>query len=110
MAREGLPVDDPDYPLYSVTQVAEMLGVSPAALRRWEREGLIRPSRTQGGQRRYSRREIEQLQRVVELAEQGLAAAAIGRILKLQKRIHDLEDQIAADRDHPGSRPPGRSP
>jgi MerR family transcriptional regulator, heat shock protein HspR len=96
MKRGSLPADDPDYPLYSVTQVAEMLGVTPAALRRWEREGLISPRRTDGGQRRYSRREIGQLQRVVRLAEEGFATAAIGRLLELQDRIRDLEDRLAA--------------
>jgi MerR family transcriptional regulator, heat shock protein HspR len=96
MKKGRLPADDPDYPLYSVTQVADMLGVTPAALRRWEREGLIHPRRTHGGQRRYSRREIGQRQRVVQLAEEGFAIAAISRLLELQDRIEDLEDQLAA--------------
>jgi MerR family transcriptional regulator/heat shock protein HspR len=100
MKRGSLPADDPDYPLYSVTQVADMLGVTAAALRRWEREGLIHPRRSGGGQRRYSRREIEQLQRVVQLAEEGLATAAIARVLELQDRIDDLEDQLASTRPH----------
>jgi len=107
MKRGSLPADDPDYPLYSVTQVADMLGVTPAALRRWEREGLIHPRRTHGAQRRYSRREIGQLQRVVQLAEEGFATAAIGRLLELQDRIDDLEDQLAATHrpGHPQPRP-----
>src|SRR6266536_6713937 len=98
MEKGKLPVDDPSYPLYSVTQVADMLGVTPAVLRRWEHEGLIHPHRTEGGQRRYSRREIAQLQRVAQLAGEGLATAAIGRVLKLQDRIDDLEDQLEAAR------------
>jgi MerR family transcriptional regulator, heat shock protein HspR len=105
MKRGSLSADDPDYPLYSVTQVADMLGVTPAALRRWEREGLIHPRRTHGGQRRYSRREIGQLQRVVQLAEEGFAITAIGRLLELQDRIDDLEDRLAATHrpDQPAS-------
>jgi MerR family transcriptional regulator, heat shock protein HspR len=111
MRRERLPADDPDYPLYSVTQVADMLGATPAALRRWEREGLIRPKRTHGGQRRYSRREIGQLQRVAQLAEEGFAAAAIGRLLELQDRVGALEDELAkAQRHQRQDSPPAQSP
>jgi MerR family transcriptional regulator, heat shock protein HspR len=113
MKRGSLPADDPDYPLYSVTQVADMLRVTPAALRRWEREGLIHPRRTHGRQRRYSRREIGQLQRVVQLAEEGFATAAIGRLLELQDRIDDLEDRLSAtlrpDRPAPHPEPPDPS-
>jgi MerR family transcriptional regulator, heat shock protein HspR len=109
MKRERLPFDDPDYPAYSVTQVAEMLGVTQSVLRRWDREGLIRPRRTDGGQRRYSRREVGQLQRIARLAEEGLAVAAIGRVLALQDRIDDLEGQLADARRHlrQDRQPPG---
>ena len=110
MEKGKLPVDDPSYPLYSVTQVADMLGVTPAVLRRWEHEGLIHPHRTEGGQRRYSRREIAQLQRVAQLAGEGLATAAIGRVLKLQDRIDDLEDQLEAARHRERQDPPAAGP
>ncbi len=110
MEKGKLPVDDPSYPLYSVTQVADMLGVTPAVLRRWEHEGLIHPHRTEGGQRRYSRREIAQLQRVAQLAGEGLATAAIGRVLKLQDRIDDLEDQLEAARHRERQDPPPAGP
>jgi MerR family transcriptional regulator/heat shock protein HspR len=89
------PLDDPDYPLYTVAQVSELLGVSPAALRRWEREHLVAPERSQGRQRRYSRRQIEQLQQVVQLAEDGLTTAGIRMVQELQERIGELEDQLA---------------
>lgn len=98
MERGSLPVDDPDYPLYSVTQVAEMLGVTPAVLRRWEREGLVRPRRTSGKQRRYSRREIDHLQRIAQLRDEGLATGGIRRVLELEQRIGDLEDQLSEER------------
>ena len=105
------PLDDPDYPLFTVAQVSELLGVSAAALRRWEREHLVQPGRTKGRQRRYSRRQIEQLQQVVQLAEGGLTTAGIRRIQQLQDRIGELEDQLAesrADQADPADRPPGR--
>jgi MerR family transcriptional regulator, heat shock protein HspR len=102
------PLDDPDYPLYTVAQVCELLGVSAAALRRWERERLVRPERSQGRQRRYSRRQIEQLQQVVQLAGDGLTTAGIRRIQQLQDRIGELEDQLAKTRAEQAD-PPDRS-
>lgn len=88
--------DDPDYPLYTVAQATELLGVKPPTLRRWEREGLISPRRTEGGQRRYSRRELEQLRHVAQLADEGVTTAGIRRVLKLQDRVDRLEDRLAA--------------
>jgi MerR family transcriptional regulator, heat shock protein HspR len=90
------PSDDPDYPLYTVAQATELLGVKPPTLRRWEREGLISPSRTEGGQRRYSRRELEQLRHVARLADEGVTTAGIRRVLELQDRVDRLEDRLAA--------------
>jgi MerR family transcriptional regulator/heat shock protein HspR len=104
-----LPVDDPDHPLYTVAQVTETLGVTAPALRRWERAGLVHPERTAGGQRRYSRREIQQLQRVAELADEGMTTAGIRRVLELEARIDQLEDRLATREaeEPPGQPPPG---
>jgi MerR family transcriptional regulator, heat shock protein HspR len=96
MSAPKHPLDDPDYPLYTVAQVTELLGVPAAALRRWEREGLVQPERTEGRQRRYTRRQIEHLRQVVQLSQEGLTAAGIRRVQKLQDRIDDLEEQLAA--------------
>ena len=90
-----LPVDDPDHPLYTMAQVTETLGVTAPMLRRWERLGLVRPERTAGGQRRYSRRQIERLQHVAQLAREGMTAAGIHRVLDLEERIDELEDRLA---------------
>jgi MerR family transcriptional regulator/heat shock protein HspR len=96
MSEGQLPVDDPDYPLYTMAQATEALGVNPPTLRRWEQQGLIAPQRTGGGQRRYSRRELEQLRQVAELADDGVSPAGIRKVLKLQRRIGQLEDELAA--------------
>jgi MerR family transcriptional regulator/heat shock protein HspR len=96
MDDSGLPVDDPDHPLYTMGQATEALGVAPAALRRWEQQGLVTPQRTGGGQRRYSRRELEQLRQVAELADDGVTPAGIRKVLSLRRRIGQLEDQLAA--------------
>jgi MerR family transcriptional regulator, heat shock protein HspR len=107
MNEDMLSVDDPDHPLYTMAQVTETLGVSAPVLRRWEREGLVRPERTAGGQRRYSRREIDKLQHVAQLAGEGMTASGIRRILDLEQRIDELEDRLAArDADRPSGDPP----
>jgi MerR family transcriptional regulator, heat shock protein HspR len=112
MTEGRLSVDDPDHPLYTMAQVTEALGVTAPALRRWERAGLIRPERTAGGQRRYSRREIEQLQHVAQLVGEGMTTSGIRRVLDLEQRIDELEDRLAArDAQRPeGAAGPGGRP
>lgn len=104
MTEELLPVDDPDYPLFTMAQMTESLGVTAPVLRRWERAGLVRPQRTAGGQRRYSRREIERLRHVAQLVGEGVTTGGIRRVLDLEQRIDDLEDRLAArqERDREG--------
>jgi MerR family transcriptional regulator, heat shock protein HspR len=55
----------------------------------------VRPSRSAGGQRRYTRNEITIVQYVVELAGEGMTLAAIRRVLELEARVKDLEDERA---------------
>jgi MerR family transcriptional regulator/heat shock protein HspR len=105
MSEGKLPVDDPDHPLFTMAQVTEALGVSAPVLRRWERAGLIHPERTTGGQRRYSRRELQRLRHVAQLVGEGMTTAGIRRVLDLEERIDELEDRLAArDADRPGDR------
>lgn len=77
--------------LYSVGQVADMLGVPQAYLRRLDERDVVTPSRSAGGQRRYSRREIDQVQRVISLVEEGLNLAGARRVLTLEGRVAELE-------------------
>jgi MerR family transcriptional regulator, heat shock protein HspR len=91
----SLPLDDADLPLFTVGQVSAMLEVQQAFLRRLDQHQVVRPSRSEGGQRRYSRNEITVVQYVVRLTEQGMTLAAIRRVLTLEARVHELE----AERD-----------
>lgn len=91
-----LPFDDEHAPLYSVGQVAGMLGVQPAFLRRLDTEAVVQPARSDGGQRRYSRSEIERVQQVTEMADQGMTLAGIRRILVLEAEVSELKRQLAA--------------
>lgn len=90
----GLPIDNPDAPLYSVGQVAAMLSVQPAFVRRLDTEELVCPQRSDGGQRRYSRTEILQVQRVWELAGEGLTLAGIRRLILLEAEVKRLRAEV----------------
>ena len=93
-----LPIDDPAAALYSVGQVADMLDVQTAFLRRLDSEELVQPARSDGGQRRYSRDEIDRVERVVELAGEGMTLAGIKRLLVLEAEVKDLQRQLAAEK------------
>ncbi len=91
----SLPLDDENLPLFTVGQVSEMLEIQQAFLRRLDEFRVVRPSRSAGGQRRYTRNEITVVQYVVELAGEGMTLAAIRRVLELEARVKDLEDERA---------------
>ena len=94
-----LPLDDANIPLFTVGQVAEMLEVQQAFLRRLDEFHVVRPSRSAGGQRRYTRNEIVIVRYVVELMGGGLTLPAIRRVLALEARVRELEAERDALRD-----------
>lgn len=89
-----LPFDDEHAPLYSVGQVAGMLGVQRAFLRRLDTEQVVQPARSDGGQRRYSRSEIARVQQISAMADEGMTLAGIRRILELEAEVADLQLQL----------------
>ena len=90
----SLPIDDENLPLFTVGQVSVMLEVQQAFLRRLDQKGVVSPSRSEGKQRRYSRREITVVQYVVQLADQGVSLAGIRRILQLEAQVRELEQEM----------------
>ena len=90
-----LPFDDENLPLFTVGQVAQMLEVQQAFLRRLDEFGVVRPTRSSGGQRRYSRTEITIVRYVAQLAGEGMTLAAIRRVLELEDQVRALQ----AERD-----------
>ena len=95
----SLPIDDENLPLFTVGQVARMLEIQQAFLRRLDEFNVVEPSRSSGGQRRYTRNEITVVQYVVRLADDGMTLAAIRRVLELEARVQELEaerDQLRA--------------
>ena len=90
-----LPFDDANMPLFTVGQVSEMLAVQQAFLRRLDEFRVVRPSRSAGGQRRYTKNEDVIVKYVVELMGNGLTLSAVRHVLALEARVRDLE----AERD-----------
>ncbi|WP_030907701.1 MerR family transcriptional regulator [Streptosporangium amethystogenes] len=93
-----LPFDDEHAPLYSVGQVADMLNVEQAFLRRLDEHDVVRPARSGGGQRRYTRHEIGDLQDAIQLIGEGMSLAAVRRIFILQQQVDDLREELARER------------
>ena len=91
----SLPLDDENRPLFTVGQVSEMLEVQQAFLRRLDEFNVVTPSRSAGGQRRYTRNEIVIVSYVVELIDDGLTLPAVRRVLELEAQVRQLE----AERD-----------
>jgi MerR family transcriptional regulator/heat shock protein HspR len=100
----SLPIDNHHASIYTVGQVASMLSVQPAFLRRLDAENLVSPERSDGGQRRYSRAEIDQIQRVSELAGEGLTLAGIRRILAMEAELETLREEVRRLRAGPRPR------
>jgi MerR family transcriptional regulator, heat shock protein HspR len=90
-----LAFDDDRAPLYTVGQVAGMLEVQPAYLRRLDVEQVVQPARSDGGQRRYSRNDIALLQHVTQMVGTGMTLAGIRRILVLEAEVATLKQQVA---------------
>ena len=99
MAR--LPLDDENLPLFTVGQVSSMLEIQQAFLRRLDEFSVVRPSRSPGGQRRYTRREITVVQYVLGLVDEGMTLPGIRRVLELETQARQLaadRQRLAADR------------
>jgi excisionase family DNA binding protein len=96
---EPLAIDDHQAPIYTVGQVADLLGVQPAFVRRLDTEHVVEPARSAGGQRRYSRDEVDQVQAVWRMAGEGLTLTGIKRILALEAKVASLQAHVAVLQD-----------
>ncbi|MET8943364.1 helix-turn-helix domain-containing protein [Streptomyces sp. NPDC004542] len=93
MPADNAPVtgnlDDDDYPAYTMGRAADVLGTTPAFLRAVGENGLITPLRSEGGHRRYSRRQLRVAARARELVDQGTPVEAACRIVSLEDQLDD---------------------
>jgi MerR family transcriptional regulator, heat shock protein HspR len=94
------PFEDENIPLFTVGQVAEMLAVKQAFLRRIDELRVVTPQRSAGRQRRYTRVEIRVIQQVASMADEGMTLPAIRRIIELETRLAE----VAAQRDELAAR------
>jgi MerR family transcriptional regulator, heat shock protein HspR len=115
-ARERFQVpDDQDAPLYVISVAAELADLHPQTLRAYEREGLLRPARTEGGSRRYSPRDVERLRFIRTLTQdEGLNLAGVRVVLELgeklegaRRRIGELEEMVRVLAERVEQRPAG---
>ena len=93
------PFDDEETPLYTVGQVADMLSLKQAFLRRIDELQVVSPQRSPGRQRRYTRVEIRVIQQVATMADEGMTMPAIRRIIELEQRLAEVvrqRDDLAA--------------
>lgn len=84
--------------VYVISVAAELAGVHPQTLRIYERKGLLEPSRTGGGSRRYSDDDIERLRHIQELTCAGLNLEGVRKVLELEDRVKSLTDELERSR------------
>ena len=90
--------------LFFISIAARMLGMHPQTLRKYERLGLVRPTRTIGSMRLYSREELERLKLIKRLVEDGgINLAGVQRLLSIAEVVQRLrpltKDEALSARD-----------
>ena len=85
---------DDDAPVFVISVAAELAGMHAQTLRQYDRLGLVTPSRTRGGGRRYSARDVELLREVQRLSHEGVSLVGIQRILDLENHVTALQSKV----------------
>jgi MerR family transcriptional regulator/heat shock protein HspR len=89
------PHGDSTKAVYVISVAAELAGVHPQTLRNYERLGLLDPTRTPGGSRRFSDRDLARLRRIQELTSEGLNMEGVRRVLGLEAEVEQLRNRVA---------------
>ena len=78
-----------------ISAVSEMYGIHPQTLRLYEREGLLKPSRTEGNTRLYTDEDLQRLEFILSLARDlGVNISGIAIILQMRERMEEMQRQI----------------
>jgi MerR family transcriptional regulator/heat shock protein HspR len=80
--------------VYVISVAAELTGMHPQTLRIYERKGLLDPSRTSGGSRRFSEKDLARLRHIQELTATGLNLEGVRRVLELEAEVRELEAEL----------------
>ncbi|MDA0271395.1 MAG: MerR family transcriptional regulator [Chloroflexi bacterium] len=88
-----------DEPLFQISVVSRIVGLHQQTIRTYERIGLVRPARTQGNTRLFSREDVERLQQVVRLVNDlGVNLAGVEVILQMRRQIEGMQQELAETR------------
>ena len=83
-----------DKPLYMISVAAELTGMHPQTLRVYEQKGLVTPGRSRGNTRLYSQGDIERLNLISKLTDEGINLAGVVRILDMRERQVERDREI----------------
>src|SRR5712675_1757821 len=87
-----------DQDLYLISMAARMLGMHPQTLRKYERLGLVQPTRTIGSMRLYSREELERLRLIKRLVDDGrINLAGVQRLLSIAEVVQRIRPLMRDD-------------
>src|SRR5438093_2115212 len=80
---------------YMISAVAQKYNIHPQTLRLYEREGLLKPSRTEGNTRLYSEEDLDQLETILSLTRDlGVNLAGVEIILNMRRKIEKLQGEV----------------
>ena len=86
--------------MYLISMAARMLGMHPQTLRKYERLGLVQPSRTIGSMRLYSREELDRLKVIKRLVDDGgINLAGVQKLLSIAEVVTRIRPLVTTSRD-----------
>jgi MerR family transcriptional regulator/heat shock protein HspR len=89
-----------DHDLYLISMAARMLGMHPQTLRKYERLGLVQPSRTIGSMRLYSREELHRLKVIKRFVDDGgINLAGVQKLLSIAEVVTRIRPLVTTSRD-----------
>ena len=80
---------------YHISSVSEMFNIHPQTLRLYEREGLLRPSRSEGNTRCYTDEDLRQLELILNLTRDlGVNLAGVEVVINMRRKIEQIEEEV----------------
>ena len=80
---------------FMISAVAENYGIHPQTLRLYEREGLLKPSRSEGNTRLYTERDLERLELILNLTrDMGVNLAGVEVVLNMRDKMEQMQQEM----------------